>query len=59
MFIKNFDSIKRPTILVGNSLKHYLQQHGHSPISKNKDKWIYIETQEILSLINKYKGGDT
>lgn len=57
MFIKNFNSIKRQTISVNDTLKTYLVQNGHSPISKKDDKWIYITNENILSLIDKFKGG--
>lgn len=58
MFVKNFNSIKQQTISVDDKVKIYLVQNGRSPISKKNDKWIYIENDTILSLINKYEGGD-
>lgn len=58
MFVKNFNSIKRQTISVNDKLKMYLVQNGHSPISKKDDKWIYITNKTILSLIDKFEGGD-
>ena len=58
MFIKNFNSIKRQTVSVDDNLKNYLMQNGHSPISKDGDKWIYISSEKILFLIDKFKGGD-
>lgn len=58
MFVKNFNSIKRQTVSVEDKLKVYLVQNGYSPISKNEDKWIYIANDKVLSLIDKFKGGD-
>lgn len=58
MFVKNFNSIKRQTVSVNDNVKNYLMQNGHSPISKNGNKWIYISNDKILSLIEKFKGGD-
>ena len=58
MFVKNFNSIKQQTISVDNKVKIYLVQNGYSPISKKKDKWIYIKNDMVLSLIDKYEGGD-
>lgn len=58
MFVKNFNSIKRQTISVNDKLKTYLVQNGHSPISKKDDKWIYISDKDILSLVDKFEGGD-
>lgn len=58
MFVKNFNSIKRQTVFVDDNVKNYLMQNGYSPISKNGDKWIYISNDKILSLIEKFKGGD-
>lgn len=58
MFVKNFNSIKRQTISVNDKLKTYLAQNGHSPISKKDDKWIYISNKNILSLVDKFEGGD-
>ena len=58
MFVKNFNSIKRQTIYVDDNLKNYFMQNGYSPISKNGDKWIYISSEKILFLIDKFKGGD-
>lgn len=58
MFVKNFDSIKRQTISVEDKIKIYLVQNGYSPISKKEDKWIYIANDKVLSLIDKFKGGD-
>lgn len=58
MFVKNFSSIKRQTISVEDNVKIYLVQNGYSPISKKEDKWIYIKNNNVLSLIEKFKGGD-
>ena len=58
MFVKNFNSIKQQTISVDDKVKIYLVQNGYSPISKKKDKWIYIKNDMVLSLIDKYEGGD-
>lgn len=58
MFVKNFNSIKQQTISVNDKVKNYLVQNGYSPISKNDDKWIYIKNDMVLSLIDKYEGGD-
>ena len=58
MFVKNFNSIKRQTVSVGDNVKIYLVQNGYSPISKKDDKWIYIKNDMVLSLIDKYEGGD-
>ena len=58
MFVKNFNSIKHQTISVDDKVKIYLVQNGYSPISKKKDKWIYIKNDMVLSLIEKYEGGD-
>ena len=58
MFVKNFNSIKQQTISVNDKVKVYLVQNGYSPISKKDDKWIYIKNDMVLSLIDKYEGGD-
>ena len=58
MFVKNFNSIKQQTISVDDKVKIYLVQNGYSPISKKDDKWIYIKNDMVLSLIDKYEGGD-
>ena len=58
MFVKNFNYIKQQTISVDDKVKIYLVQNGYSPISKKKDKWIYIKNDMVLSLIDKYEGGD-
>lgn len=58
MFVKNFNSIKQQTISVNDKVKIYLVQNGYSPISKKDDKWIYIKNDMVLSLIDKYEGGD-
>ena len=58
MFVKNFNSIKQQTIFVNDKVKVYLVQNGYSPISKKDDKWIYIKNDMVLSLIDKYEGGD-
>ena len=58
MFVKNFNSIKRQTVSVEDNVKNYLVQNGYSPISKNEDKWIYLANDKVLSLIDKFKGGD-
>ena len=58
MFVKNFNSIKRQTVSVDDNVKIYLVQNGYSPISKNEDKWIYLANDKVLSLIDKFKGGD-
>ena len=58
MFVKNFNSIKHQTISVDDKVKIYLVQNGYSPISKKDDKWIYIKNDMVLSLIDKYEGGD-
>ena len=58
MFVKNFDSIKRQTISVEDKIKNYLVQNGYSPISKKEDKWIYLVNDKVLSLIDKFRGGD-
>ena len=58
MFVKNFNYIKQQTIYVDDKVKIYLVQNGYSPISKKKDKWIYIKNDMVLSLIDKYEGGD-
>ena len=58
MFVKNFNYIKQQTIYVDDKVKNYLVQNGYSPISKKKDKWIYIKNDMVLSLIDKYEGGD-
>ena len=58
MFVKNFNSIKQQTVSVNDKVKIYLVQNGYSPISKKKDKWIYIKNDMVLSLIDKYEGGD-
>ena len=58
MFVKNFNSIKQQTISVDDKVKIYLVQNGYSPISKKDDKWIYIKNDIVLSLIDKYEGGD-
>ena len=58
MFVKNFNSIKQQTISVNDKVKIYLVQNGYSPISKKDDKWIYIKNDMVLSMIDKYEGGD-
>lgn len=58
MFVKNFNSIKRQTISVDEKLKIYLVQNGYSPISKKDKEWIYISNNEVISLIDKYGGGE-
>ena len=58
MFVKNFNSIKRQTVSVDDNVKNHLVQNGYSPISKNEDKWIYLANDKVLSLIDKFKGGD-
>ena len=58
MFVKNFNSIKQQTVSVNDKVKNYLVQNGYSPNSKKKDKWIYIKNDMVLSLIDKYEGGD-
>ena len=58
MFVKNFNSIKRQTVSVDDNVKNHLVKNGYSPISKNEDKWIYIANDKVLSLIDKFKGGD-
>ena len=58
MFVKNFNSIKQQTVSVNDKVKIYLVQNGYSPISKKDDKWIYIKNDMVLSLIDKYEGGD-
>ena len=58
MFVKNFNSIKQQTVSVDDKVKIYLVQNGYSPISKKDDKWIYIKNDMVLSLIDKYEGGD-
>lgn len=58
MFVKNFNSIKRQTVSVEDNVKIYLVQNGYSPISKNEDKWIYLANDKVLSLVDKFKGGD-
>ena len=58
MFVKNFNSIKRQTVSVGDNVKIYLVQNGYSPISKKEDKWIYLVNDKVLSLIDKFRGGD-
>ena len=58
MFVKNFNSIKQQTISVNDIVKIYLVQNDCSPISKKDDKWIYIKNDMVLSLIDKYEGGD-
>lgn len=58
MFVKNFNSIKRQTVSVDDNVKIYLVQNGYYPISKNEDKWIYIVNDNVLSLIDKIKGGE-
>lgn len=58
MFVKNFNSIKRQTVSVNDNVKNYLMQNGYSPISKNSNEWIYISNDKVLSLIEKFKGGD-
>lgn len=58
MFVKNFNSIKQQTISVNDKVKIYLVQNGYFPISKKDDKWIYIKNDMVLSLIDKYEGGD-
>lgn len=58
MFVKNFNSIKRQTVSVNDNVKNYLMQNGYSPISKNCNEWIYISNDKVLSLIEKFKGGD-
>ena len=58
MFVKNFNSIKHQTVSVDDKAKIYLVQNGYSPISKKDDKWIYIKNNMILTLIDKYEGGD-
>ena len=58
MFVKNFNSIKRQTVSVNDNVKNYLMQNGYSPISKNSNEWIYISNDKVLSLIEKFEGGD-
>lgn len=58
MFVKNFNSIKRQTVSVDDNVKNHLVQNGYFPISKNEDKWIYLANDKVLSLIDKFKGGD-
>ena len=58
MFVKNFNSIKRQTVSVNDNVKNYLMQNGYSPISKNGNEWVYISNDKVLSLIEKFKGGD-
>ena len=58
MFVKNFNSIKRQTVSVEDNVKIYLVQNGYSPISKKEDKWIYLANDKVLSLIDKFRGGD-
>lgn len=58
MFVKNFNSIKRQTVSVEDNVKIYLVQNGYSPISKKEDKWIYLENDKVLSLIDKFRGGE-
>ena len=58
MFVKNFNSIKRQTVSVEDNVKIYLVQNGYSPISKKEDKWIYLVNDKVLSLIDKFRGGD-
>ena len=58
MFVKNFNSIKQQTVSVNDKVKNYLVKNGCSPISKKDDKWIYIKNDMVLSLIDKYEGGD-
>ena len=58
MFVKNFNSIKQQTVSVNDKVKNYLVKNGYSPISKKDDKWIYIKNDMVLSLIDKYEGGD-
>ena len=58
MFVKNFNSIKRQTVSVEDNVKNHLVQNGHSPISKNEDKWIYLANDKVLYLIDKFRGGE-
>ena len=58
MFVKNFNSIKRQTVSVEDNVKIYLVQNGYSPICKKEDKWIYLENDKVLSLIDKFRGGE-
>lgn len=59
MFVKNSNSIKRDTISVNEYQKKYLMDNGYSPISKNKNGWVYLANRTILDLIKKCKGGET
>lgn len=58
MFVKNFNSIKRETVIVDDTQKKYLMDNGHSPISKNENGWVYIAKKDILNLLEYYKGGE-
>lgn len=53
MFVKNSNSIKRDTITVNEYQKKYLMDNGYSPISKNKNGWVYLANRTILDLIKK------
>lgn len=58
LFVKNSTSIKRKTIFVNDDIKNYLVKNGYCPISKNNNEWIYIYNDKIMSLIEKFEGGD-
>lgn len=57
MFIRNPTSIKRKTITVDDDMKQYLVRCGHFPVSKNIHGWVYIASDEILTLKADYTGG--
>lgn len=51
MFVRNPNALKRPIIKVNKEVKEILQDCGFSPISMEDGKWIFLRTDEIVSLI--------
>lgn len=59
MFVLNIDNIKQKTISVNAKENEFLKANGIFPISKDGDKWIYIETAKILNMLKMFtKGGE-
>jgi len=58
MFIKNYKSVSSiATVWVDHDIKKYLETLGYIALSEHDDKWAFIKSDDLLNIINSWKGG--
>lgn len=59
MFVRNFNSLNLDKLVgVNSDVRKYLEDKGFCLVTKNKNKWYFTKTDELMRTIDLYEGGE-